>query len=138
MILYHFTSGTARVGNGSLETPAPGSILAVGVLPNRTYDYDHALHSPLPPCVWLTADPDMPSVFCGGHRARISLVIPSTDRRLVNWYKYARKHGADTVIDQADIPAAWRRSPAQFWLYFAPVEVRWFRAVESVPAMAAA
>ena len=69
MILYHCTSGTALVGNGSLETPAPGSILAVGVLPNRTYDYDHALRSPLPPCVWLTADPDMPSVFRGGHRA---------------------------------------------------------------------
>ena len=68
-------------------------------------DYDHLLRSPLPPCVWLTSDPDMPDDSCTRHGVRIS-VIPSTDRRLVHWPKYIRKLDAGSETATAAAVAA--------------------------------
>jgi hypothetical protein len=131
------TSVAALVGNGgSIEAAARGSILDVGLLPATTNDYDHLLRSPLPPCVWLTSDPEMPDDFCTRHGARISVAIPSADRPLVHWPKYARKHDAGIVEAQAaaDVPAVAHRAAAQFYVYFGQVALDRFRAVESIAA----
>jgi hypothetical protein len=108
---YHLPGRAALVGDGSVAAVIPCSIL----LP------DHLLRPPLPPCVWLISDPDMPDDFCTRHGGRISVVIPSTDTRQVHRPKYARKHGAGLAIESADIPAAVWRAAGQFWLYFVPI-----------------
>jgi hypothetical protein len=139
---YRFTSRAALVGDGgSVAAAAPGSILVAGIVAAESDDHDHLLGSPLPRCVWLTSDPEMPDDFCTRHGVRISVVIPSTDPRLVHWPKYARKHGAGLAIESARIPAAAWRTASQFWLYFDPIAPGRFRAVGSVaprtPAMVA-
>ena len=75
---------------------APGSILKAGLSPNQGGDYDQLLTEPMPPCVWLTTNPDMSAVFLNGEYLdhgnwRVTVVIPSTDRRLVHWPKYMRR-----------------------------------------------
>ena len=128
---YHFTSRAALVGDGgSVAAATAGSILVAGILPH----YDHLLRSPLPPSVWLTSDPDMPDDFC---TVRISVVIPSTDRRLVHWPKYIRKHDASIFETQCRAPytpAFAQRAAAQFYVYFGPVTLDRIRKVEGVTA----
>jgi hypothetical protein len=137
---YHLTSRAALVGDGgSVGAVTPGSILVAGIVPAKSDDYDDLLRSPpMPACVWLTSDPDMPDDFCTRHGVRISVVIPSADRRLVHWPKYIRKHDAGleaataAAVAAGDIPAAARRMASQFWLYFGVVEPDRFRAIECV------
>jgi hypothetical protein len=135
---YHFTSRAALVGDGgSVAAATPGSVLVAGILPAKSDDYDPVLRSPLPPCVWLTSDPDMPDDFCTRHGVRISVVIPSTDRRLVHWPKYIRKHDAGIVETQCRAPytpAFAQRAAAQFYVYFGPVALDRIRKVDGVAA----
>jgi hypothetical protein len=114
MKLYHFTRLAALVGAGGMDVikrrvgeevdlfsvAAPGSILIAGLRPRKTDDYDGALRAPLPPCVWLTTDPDMSPDYCSSWGDwRLSCVIPSRDHRLSLWRTYVRKHKADDRID---------------------------------------
>jgi hypothetical protein len=134
MRLYHFTGLRALIGDAGLAviTPgyidlrtvaAPGSIIVDGLKPCTTDDYDHVLRSPLPPCVWLTSDPDMDdndlhfSSFTG---YRITVLIPSIDPRLVHWPKYFNKHGRCTwskSMQYVDSPEV-KHASANFYLYF--------------------
>ena len=119
---------------GSVAAATPGSILVAGILPAKSDDYDGALRSPLPPCVWLSSDSDMSDDFCTRHGFRISVVIPTADPRLVHWPKYIRKHDAGIVGAQAgaDIPAFVQRAAARFYVYFGPVALDRFRAIDRV------
>jgi hypothetical protein len=135
MRLYHFTGLRALIGDAGLDAiqpgnvdlrtvAAPGSIIADGLKPFRKDDYDHVLRSPLPPCVWLTSDPDMVKDglnFSSFADYRITVLIPSIDPRLVHWPKYFRKHGQCTwseAMRQADVLEAVRRASATFYVYF--------------------
>lgn len=143
MILYHFTSLAALAGDdSSVAAATPGSILAAGILPAKADDYDEMLRAPLPPCVWLTSDPDMPDDFRTQHGVRISVVIPSTDRRLVHWPKYIRKQDVgmmEAAMAAADFPAVAKRAGKNFYVYFGAVELDRLRKIEGVaPRKAAA
>jgi hypothetical protein len=138
MRLYHFTGLRALIGDAGLDAirpgdvdlrtvAAPGSIIADGLKPSRKDDYDGALRSPLPPCVWLTSDPDM--VKDGLHFSsfadyRITVLIPSIDPRLVHRPKYFRKHGQCTwpeAMQQVDALEAVRRASTAFYIYFGEI-----------------
>jgi hypothetical protein len=132
MRLYHFTSWSALIGEGRLAglplgkidlrtVAAPGSIIADGLKPCKVSSYDPVLRSPLPPCVWLTSDPDMGlKTHMGNHFSsyidlRVTVLIPSTDRRLVHRLKYFRKHGRYALSETA------QRITATFYVYFGNV-----------------
>jgi hypothetical protein len=56
---------------------------------------------------------------------RITVVIPSTDRRLVRWLKWGRKHcepGLYDALSEGNLHKTW-------WLYFGTVAPDQFRAV---------
>ena len=91
MKLYHFTSFYA------LRNVGPEGILAVGLKPgpNPETSFDFMLRSPMPACIWLTSNPDMPKGMSSYYEARVAVVISSTDRRLVHWHRYARKHAVE-------------------------------------------
>jgi hypothetical protein len=126
MRLYHFTSLRALVGDVRLPlgkvdlrtVAAPGSIIADGLKPCKESGYDHRLRSPLPSCVWLTSDPDAGhKTHMGNHFSkyidfRVTVIIPSNDRRLVHWPKYFRKHAG------CALPEAAQNVTATFYVYF--------------------
>jgi hypothetical protein len=111
MILYHFTALAHLIGEEGLVKAraasssegidcgafaAAGSILKSGLMPHQCGDYDRLLGEPMPACVWLTTNPDMSALFLNGNYLdhgnwRVTVVIPSTDRRLVPWTKYLRR-----------------------------------------------
>ena len=66
--------------------------------------------------------------FSARQGLRLSVVIPSTDRRLVLWSKFCRKHGAEVVEVVAD--ERMRRAAAQFWVYFGTITPDHFRGLD--------
>jgi hypothetical protein len=138
MRLYHFTGWSALIGEGKLAAlplgdvdlrtvAAPGSIMADGLKPSKEGGYDGVLRSPLPPCVWLTSDPDMGLMslhFSKYADFRVTVVIPSTDRRLAHWPKYFRKHGRcawSEAMRQSDASEAVQLASETFYTYFGAI-----------------
>jgi hypothetical protein len=141
MRLYHFTGWCALIGEGKLAElqpgevdlrtiAAPGSIMADGIKPCKEDGYDHVLRSPLPPCVWLTSDPDMGHKdHMGNHFSkysylRITVLITSLDPRLVHWPKYFRKHGQYTLREAmrlSDAAEAVKLASEDFYIYFGEI-----------------
>ena len=141
MRLYHFTGLRALIGDAGLAViqpggvdirtvAAPGSIIADGLKPYKEDSYDHLLRSPLPPCVWLTSDPDtglirvMGNPFSSHVGFRVTVLIPSINRRLAHWPKYFRKHGWLTLseaLQLANVPEAVRRANTTFYVYFGTI-----------------
>jgi hypothetical protein len=135
MRLYHFTGLRALVGDAGLAVIRPGvidlatvaapdSIIAAGLKPFRSADYDRFLSSPLPPCVWLTNDPDMAPIFSSFKGFRVTVLIPSIDRRLVHWPKYFLRHAGRTwreTIQASDLPDAEQRTTESFYVYFGEI-----------------
>jgi hypothetical protein len=135
MKLYHFTGLRALIGDAATAVirpgiidlatvAAPGSVIADGLKPRREEGYDGVLSSPLPPCVWLTTDPDMGGIglhFSSFADFRITVIIPSTDRRLVPWLEYFRDHGRCTWVEavrQVGISEATQHTAESFYVYF--------------------
>ncbi len=144
MILYHYTALSHLLGEdvvsalrkGEIGWPidddmaAPGSILKAGLSPNQCGDYDSLLAEPMPACVWLTTNPDMSAVFLNGNYLdhgnwRVTVVIPSTDRRLVHWPKYMRRR----AFFEMQISEWMRREAEGFFCYFGEVARDRIRAV---------
>ena len=108
MKLFHFTGLRRLLGDGfeawktafdegkaspsAIPYATPDSILVGGLKPFRTDDLYGALRMPLPACVWLTDDPAMSQDYCAWHGWRLTVVVSSSDRKLVHWPKYFRKH----------------------------------------------
>lgn len=145
MKLYHFTRLAAIVGDDGMDVikrrvgedvdlvsiASPGSILAAGLQPRKTEDYDGALRAPLPPCVWLTADPDMPPGYSSWGDFRLSCLIPSLDRRLSLWPTYLRKHKVDPVVSLVLADPQFE-AVERFYVYFGVI--RRIVAVERAPS----
>src|SRR5262249_23140855 len=69
-------------------------------------------------------------MFINKQAVRITCIIPSTDRRLVSWKKYARKHlSAD---DNQKLIRADGSKHKTWYLFFGTVPPEQFRAVEQV------
>jgi hypothetical protein len=66
--------------------------------------------------------------FSARQGLRLSVVIPSADRKLVLWSKFCRKHGVDLAGGRAD--ERMRRAAAQFWLYFGTITPERIRAID--------
>lgn len=147
MKLYHFTTLAALVGDSGMDVvkrrvgesvdlisiAAPGSIPATGLLPRKTEDpFDGALRRPLPPCVWLTADPDMSLDYCNSWGDfRLSVLIPSQDYRLSLWPTYLRKYKAKDSLDHAFAEPQHLAPQRRFYVYFGVI--RRIVAVERAP-----
>jgi hypothetical protein len=131
MILYHFTSLYNRRNAG------PDAILASGLKP-KANDYNGMLPAPIPPTVWLTADPDPAIPIMSSYReVRITLAIPAAERRLVHWFSYLRRHldseGFDEFVRRiADEPygPALVGAAERFYAFFGRIRPSKFRAVE--------
>jgi hypothetical protein len=145
MKLYHFTGLQALIGEAGMAViqpgivdlatvAAPGSIVTDGIKPQRENGYDGVLRSPLPPCVWLTTDPNLESRFCrygsSYTNIRLTVVIPSTDRRLVYWPKYFRRyargelgHNHSLSLEElvSTFPEDIQRTMATFYVYFGEI-----------------
>ena len=145
-LLYHFTSLlalvgadgraalTSRGGGDAMDFAAPGSILADGIKPSTSNQdaetYDHLFRSPLPPCVWLTANPDMRD--CSSYREfRITVAIPG-DGRLVRWREYFRQH-APGAIGRLRFSEAMRIEFDVFYVFFGKLPPERFKAVDAIP-----
>jgi hypothetical protein len=141
MRLYHFTNLLPMIGMDAdtwdalpsdeeidlCDIATPSSILNAGLRPCRNGDYDHLMPAPLPECVWLTSNPDMPSVFTSGPRRgdwRVTVVIPESDRRLISWRRYWRKKtGNDFILNLADeeYGEMINREVSAFFVYFGSI-----------------
>jgi hypothetical protein len=136
--LYHFTGLRALIGDAAAAAiqpgvtdlatvAAPGSIIVDGLKPGREDGYDGVLRSPLPPCVWLTTDPDMGGIvlhFSSFADFRLTVLIPRTDQRLVHWLKYFRDHGRCTWLEampQVGITQAAQDTAETFYVYFGKI-----------------
>jgi hypothetical protein len=117
VILYHFTT-IEFLG----PDPKPGEVelnreLSIGEVILRGGSLSNA--------VWLTSDPDPGGG--GPHRClRIKVVVPSTDRKLVNWHKWARReYGADGFARSlAAVPIGadeMRRRTRSWWMYWGTI-----------------
>jgi hypothetical protein len=146
MRLYHFTGlwrlvgpdglrAMQAVGGESLDAndfAEPGYILRAGLRPQP----DRLLGDMIPPCIWFTTDPDMPLGFSSNSDFRIEVVIPTTDRQLVQWPAYLRKRDPS-----GEALAAYQREAARhvgrvciedWWFYLAPVTTGRFRSIEHI------
>ena len=124
MRLYHFTQLECVIGNSGLATvaarikangghadapltredAAPGSIWHSGLLPHLDEDQRLAFRSPSPPLVWLTANPAMPAGYSSYRGVRLTLIIPSADRRLKPWERYVRQHARNYELWRSIAP----------------------------------
>jgi hypothetical protein len=64
----------------------PGSILADGLKPQQDRRWPG-----LPPCVWLSSNPNMRLDCSSRSELRLTVVVPSADRQLLKWTKLYRK-----------------------------------------------
>jgi hypothetical protein len=162
MILYHYTALVHLLGEAGLnelrkteigdegfegsDFATPDSILKGGIRPHNSGDYDALLGEPMRDCVWLTTNPDMSAVFLNSNYMdhgewRVTVVIPSTDRRLVFWPKYfSRRTGREYVVSSEDRSHAYRcaREAAGFYVYFGAIPPGRFRAIDQVDRASAA
>jgi hypothetical protein len=119
--LYHFT----RANN--LRNDVPENILAVGLKPFPN-ELQHLLTPPVPPTVWLTANPDQADMFNEPREIRITVVIMSSDPHLVQWNPYLRKHlgpekfhaTLQRIADKPNGPALVKNT-WDYWAYFGAV-----------------
>jgi hypothetical protein len=112
MILYHFT-----------DLWCIDDIVAEGLKPA----FDDDAHIQLKNVVWLTPRDDQQGMWRNPKEIRITLVIPSTDRRLVRWADWARKHDPDLHRIAVNLGhTGWET----FYCYFGIVPVSYSRAVE--------
>jgi hypothetical protein len=152
MKLYHFTSLAGIIGaDGQSELhkawdagaseavdaaayASPSSILKAGRQPHNNGEYDTFLGGPMPPHVWLTTNPNMSKDFVTGDTPdrgawRVTVVISSTDRRLVYGPKYfCKRTGNDFVVSSERLA----REAASFYVYFGRITLDRFRAVDRV------
>jgi hypothetical protein len=113
MILYHYT-GYYELQNG-------GTILKEGLRPGGAVMPPHNV-------VWLTTRADQAGMWDCDKECRITVVIPSTDRRLVRWQTWARKHAPELIRALVDkgVTTPWRDD----WCYFGDVPLERIRAIE--------
>lgn len=131
MLLYHFTQPY------NLKNVGPENILAVGLKPS-VGDREFAILGLEPSVVWLTSDPLPPKPITDlwrGGEIRITVVIPSSDRKLVRFEKYVRRHGGR--LDPSRYPGV---SPSQLadsfkstYIYFGEIPLSRIRVVERSP-----
>ncbi len=124
MILYHFTSFY------NLKNVGPRNIQAAGLRASAAGmgDWASTFEFGLKPrsVVWLTSDPDPKILFEKPADCRIEVTIASSDKRLVHWIQYARKHSrAPHLIDKAGVGGM-----TSWWLYLGDIPLRKIRAVE--------
>jgi hypothetical protein len=127
MILHHFT-----------HIERLDSILDGGLTPSI------GAHT-LPPrnVVWLTSA-ETPNYLAAGARppaVRIKLVVPSRDRRLVKWDKWASRnepHILDHLLNRCDCGFDHAPSVASTWIYFGGLPLTTFRTVENTDPVARA
>jgi hypothetical protein len=136
MILYHFT------GFYNLKNVGPKNILTVGLVPGIGSGKQLMpwLGDGAPPnldVVWFTRNPEPKPMFVieGGEawnrEIRVTVNIPSTDRRLMNWERWFKKAlvNADDIIAAMDkCPFPWKWQEA--YVYFGRVSPNKFRAIE--------
>jgi hypothetical protein len=122
MILYHFTGPWLRE-----------PILSGGLDPFKRSDaVDSALHSPLPPCVWLTTDPEMPDDHSSANGLRITIDIPDDDPQLRHWPTYLREQAKDETKDTLEEVIASDEPMDSFYCYFGTIPPEWFKADDDV------
>ena len=131
MLLYHFT----QVHN--LKNVGPENILAVGLKPS-VGQREFAILGLEPCVVWLTSDPLPPKPITDmwyGGEIRITVVIPSSDRKLVRLEKYLRRHGGrlDPSRYEGVSPSQLADSFKSTYIYFGEIPRRQFRMVERSP-----
>jgi hypothetical protein len=114
MFLYHFTSLY------NLKNVGPENILAFG-LKAAPCDWVDVLGY-VDDCVWLTNDPDLPPQHSSSSEVRITVVIPSADRRLVHLPALMRKRYGPTIE-----PTTTSRT---FYLYLGNIPLTSLRAVD--------
>jgi hypothetical protein len=124
MIFYHFTDFRfLRDG---------GTILQEG-LKGRDEDKDYADRMMAPPdAVWLTTDTEETWRVDRKSEYRITVVIPSTDKKLVRWDRWMRKHHPPDIAERLLAACAQMGNSAwkNYWLYLGPVPLSRFRAIE--------
>jgi hypothetical protein len=78
-------------------TRRPGAIWHSGLKPSPDDEgaYSRLLRAPLAPVVWLTRNPEIAPGHSSFRQLRLTVTIPSTDRRLKNWEDYVRRHACD-------------------------------------------
>src|SRR5262245_57787555 len=110
MIFYHFT-----------DLWCIDHIMAEGLTPAFN-DYTQPKN-----VVWLTTCDDQQGMWRNPKDVRITLVIPSTDRRLVRLADWLREHDPDLYRIAVSLGhTAWKT----FYCYFDTVPVSYLRAVE--------
>jgi hypothetical protein len=118
MIMYHFTS-LYNLGN-----VGPENIMAAG-LKAHPLDWPDLLGLN---GVWLTSSPDVPEGLSGQYEARIKVIIPSHDRKLIHLYRYLRKRLSLEAIANLDAVhgGAWRT----FYVYTGDIPLSRIQAIE--------
>jgi hypothetical protein len=112
MILYHFT-----------DLWCIDDILAEGLKPAFNDDANFQPKN----VVWLTTRDDQQGMWRNPKELRITLVIPSTDRRLVRCADWMRKHDPDLYRIAVSLGhTGWET----LYCYFGIVPVSYLRAVE--------
>ena len=123
MIFFHFTSFY------NLENVGPENILAAGLkaMPVKGWWAKEAIGT-IRRCVWLTTNPDMSPLYASYSEVRISLVISSSDRRLVHLPKLLRKRACNELMTEldADTGGHWRT----FYMYLSDITLNYIRVVE--------
>lgn len=147
MKLYHFTSAEALLGDDApekleahagetvdlFEFAAAGSILAAGLKPAADPDaYDRCFLKPLPPCVWLTADPKMSADYCNTNgKWRVELEIEKCDSRLRRWDEYVNENCPIPHVFERIAPSIEAlEANVGFFLYFGAIHPRRITNVE--------
>jgi hypothetical protein len=126
MILYHFTDFWFLINGGTImkEGLKPGLEPKDLIAP--------ALFAPAG-AVWFTTEADPASWWESGKgsECRITAVIPFTDRSLVSWEKWARKHFAEDELDSAFNEVRSRKVNYKSWyIYFGEVSRSKLRKIE--------
>jgi hypothetical protein len=123
MILYHFTYPA--------KLEHRGTILKDGILPSVNPD---TVVNPLG-VVWLTTLEDYPwekGLSSERGMCRIEVVIPSHDRRLKHWPKWARKHDRATleILARCDCGFDHMREVNTSYVYFGVIPPDWFTSID--------
>jgi hypothetical protein len=125
MFLYHYT--WSRHLHGILKGG-----LKVGAASNN------AVTCPPMGVIWLTTESELDTVTGWALRpfeCRIKLVVPSTDKRLVKWSRWLRKHQPSLIdaLRRCDCGRDHIPSLKEHWVYFGDVPLSMFRAIEGQP-----
>ena len=122
MIFYHFTDFHFLQDGGT--------ILQEGLKAHEGKDETDQTMAP-PNAVWLTTDSEETWRVDRKSEYRITLVIPSTDKKLVRWDRWVRKRHPD-IAQRLFAAAESTGNPAwkNYWLYLGPVPRSRFRVIE--------